>query len=131
MKNFDDPEWEKTRALLKEHLSVPPLEHPDFVNSRVLEEIGRAERKPRPAAPLFSLRWLSLAGSMAVLLAVVLTLFWVPRGGPTEQQFISQVVSARAAAPDLSVSQFEAPGQRGVVLWLDGTEYIPAGETVR
>ena len=72
MKNSDEADWEKTKALLREHLTAPRLEHPDYVNSRVLEEIGR-QKKPRLPA-FFPLRWLAWSGIGAIGLAVVLTL---------------------------------------------------------
>lgn len=132
MKNSDDHEWQKTRSLLREHLTVPPLQNPDFINSRVLEEIERADRL-RPAAPTFSLRWLFWSGATALLVAGLLTAVLMPRefGLRNKEEFISQVVSARAETPQLSVTQFQAPGERGVVLWVDGVDYIPAGEAVR
>ena len=127
----DDPNWQKTRSLLREHLTVPPLEHPDFINSRVLDAIAREERPAR--RPGFSLRWLAWSGAAALLVAGGLTLTVLPRefGLRSEEEFISQVVSARAETPQLSVSQFRAPEGRGVVLWVEGTDYIPANESVR
>ena len=37
MKKFDEAGWARTKSLLREHLTAPELEHPDFVNHRVLE----------------------------------------------------------------------------------------------
>ncbi len=133
MKNSDDHEWRKTRSLLREHLTVPPLQNPDFINSRVLEEITREGRKRPSAASAFSLRWLFWSGATALLAAALLTAVLMPRefGLRSESEFISQVISARAEMPQLSVSQFQAPGERGVVLWVEGTDFIPAEEAVR
>jgi len=132
MKNSDDHDWQKTRAILREHLTVPPLQNPDFINSRVLAEIEREDRKPS-AAPGFSLRWLFWSGATALLTAGLLTALLMPHefGLRNKEEFISQVVCARAETPQLSVSQFRAPGERGVVLWMDGVDYIPAEEAVR
>ncbi len=132
MKNSDDHEWQKTRDLLRKHLSVPPLQNPDFINSRVMAEIDRIDRLP-VVAPRFSLRWLFWSGATALLAAGLLTGVLMPRefGLRNKEEFISQVVSARAETPQLSVSQFQAPGERGVVLWVDGVDFIPAEETVR
>jgi hypothetical protein len=132
MKNSDDHEWQKTRSLLREHLDVPPLQNPDFINSRVMEEIERTGRL-RPAAPAFTLRWLFWSGATALLVAGLLTAVLMPRefGLRDKEEFISQVITARAETPQLSVSQFPAPGERGVVLWVDGVDYIPAEEAVR
>lgn len=131
MKNFDEADWQKTRALLREHLTAPGLEHPDFVNSRVLEEIEREKKSRTPAfVPLRGLAW---AGIAAIILAVVLTLVVLPHhvGRRSDGEFISQVVTARAEMPQLSVSEFRAPDERGVVIWLEGVDYIPAEDSVR
>ena len=131
MKNFDEADWQKTRVLLREHLTAPGLEHPDFVNSRVLEEIER-EKKPRTST-LISLRGLAWSGIAAIVLAVLLTLVVLPHQVErrSEGEFISQVVLARAEMPQLSVSEFRAPDERGVVIWLEGVDYIPAEDSVR
>jgi len=127
-----DPRWDKTRSLLKEHLTVPPLAHPDFINSQVLDAIRR-EGRPRAAAPLFPLRWLAWSGAGALAAALVLSLTLLPPGFQrrSEGEFISQVIEARAEIPQLSVTSFRAPDERGVVLWIDGTDFIPSDEIVR
>lgn len=134
MKNFDeqDPSWDRTRSLLREHLQAPKLEHPDFVNSRVMEAIERLE-KPVSKTSSALLRRLFWAGSGALAAAVLLTFIVLPgQMGPREpEEFISQVIDARTFAPQLSVSSFQAPGERAAVIWLEGTEYIPASEAVR
>jgi hypothetical protein len=131
MKNFDEEEWARTKSLLREHLTAPPLEHPDFVNSRVLEEIERLGKSSRPA--LLPLRWLAWAGAAAIFCAGLLTILLLPRenGGRSDAEFISQVVSARAEMPQLSVSEFRIPEERGVVIWIEGADYIPAESTVK
>lgn len=131
MKNFDEKEWAKTKALLREHLTAPRLEHPDFVNSRVLEEIERQRKTPQAA--LFPLRWLAWSGVAAILGAGLLTIIYLPQetGRRSESEFISQVISARAEIPQLTVSEFGAPDDRGVVIWIEGADYIPAESSVR
>ncbi|CAN5561403.1 hypothetical protein BH09VER1_BH09VER1_38880 [soil metagenome] len=136
MKNSDpdDAEWAKTRELLRKHLvPVPPLRNPDFINSRVMEAIERETREKAARPTLFSLRWLTATGlgalaAAALLMVVVLPRQYTPRNS---EEFISQVVDARSGNPDLSVSSFKAPEDRGVVLWLDGVDYIPPEKTVR
>jgi anti-sigma factor RsiW len=132
MKNFDEADWHKTRALLRAHLTAPGLEHPDFVNSRVLEEIEREKKRPRTPA-FVSLRRLAWSGIAAIVLAVILTLVVLPHQVEhrSDGEFISQVVTARAEMPQLSVSEFRAPDERGVVIWLEGVDYIPAEDSVR
>lgn len=135
MKNSDpdDPQWEKTRALLREHLTVPPLEHPDFINTRVMQAIEQEERAARPARPPFFLMRLVWAGAALLTAATVLSVFLLPRefGFGDEEDFISHVVNARAEMPQLSVTTFQVPDDRGVVLWLEGSDFIPADRTVR
>lgn len=131
MKNFDESAWAKTKSLLRENLSAPRLEHPDFVNSRVLEEIERLRVRPGPA--MFPLRWLAWPGIAALLVAGLLALVVLPQqsGRRSDEEFISQVVTARAELPQLSVSEFRAPDRRGVVIWIEGADYIPAENSVR
>jgi len=135
MKNsdLDDPQWEKTRSLLREHLTVPPLEHPDFINSRVMEAIEREEQPARPRPPAFSLWRLVWTGAALLAAAAVLSVVLLPRefGFGDESAFISHVVNARAEMPQLSVTTFQVPDRRGVVLWIEGSEFIPADQTVR
>jgi hypothetical protein len=131
MKNFDEEEWARTKGLLREHLTASRLEHPGFVNRRVLEEIGRMAKPRRPA--LFPLGWLAWSGAAAIFCAGLLTMLFLPRetGQRSDSEFISQVVSARAEMPQLSVSEFRIPNERGVVIWIEGAEYIPAESSVR
>lgn len=128
----NDPHWDKTRGLLKEHLTVPPLTHPDFINSQVLEVIRR-DGKARGAVPLFSLRWLAWSGAGALAAAVVVSVVLLPHSFQPRNEggFISQVIKARAELPQLSVTSFRAPGDRGVVLWIEGSDFIPSEEVVR
>lgn len=132
MTNSDDPSWEKTRQLLRENLPVPPLQNPDFINARVLGEIERTGREP-VRQPLFSLRWLAFSGAGMIAAAVLLSIFLLPSQFPhrSESEFISQVIDARAGLPRVSVSQFHAPDDRGVIIWVEGTDYIPADVKVR
>ena len=131
MKSFDEEEWARTKALLRKGLTAPRLEHPDFVNSRVLQEIGRVPMPKRPALP--PLRWLAWSGIAAIFCAGLLTMLFLPRetGRRSDSEFISQVVSARAGMPQLSVSEFRIPNERGVVIWIENADYIPAESSVR
>ena len=131
MKSFDDEEWARTKALLRKSLTAPRLEHPDFVNSRVLEEIERVTTRKLPA--LLPLRWLAWSGAAAIFCAGLLTMLFLSRetGRRSDSEFISQVVSARAERPQLSVSEFLVPNERAVVIWIEGADYIPAESSVR
>ena len=122
--------WAMIRGALREE-TVPALKHPDFLNSRVLEEIRREikpERRPLPSLrPLFG--W----GLAAAVAAVVLGTVFLRQemGISSEDRFFSQVLSTRVADPSLSVTSFKAPDKRGVVIWIDGTDYIPPTQTVQ
>ena len=120
--------WISLRGSLKEHLAAPQLPHPDFVNARVLEEISRENRSPKR-----SLGWLVWPGLASLAAAALLALVLLPEAmGPRgDGAFSSQIVSAQAGAPELSVSSFAVPGQRGVVIWIDGVADIPQQEPVQ
>ncbi|MFZ0710097.1 MAG: hypothetical protein WAM53_08675, partial [Terrimicrobiaceae bacterium] len=78
------------------------------------------------------LRWLAWLGAAFIFCAGILTVVFLPReGGRSDSDFISQVVSARAEMPQLSVSEFRVPDERGVVIWIEGADYIPAENSVR
>ena len=131
MKSFDETEWARTKSALREHLSSPRLHDGDLVNSRVVEEINQQPQRARPE--MVSLRWLAWSGTCSLLLAVGLTVLVLPEqiGWRSDADFSSQVISARAELPNLSVSEFQAPDQRGVVLWVEGANYIPAEVSVK
>ena len=82
---------------------------------------------------MFPLRWLAWSGGFLLLLATGLTVLILPRqaGWRSDADFSSKVISARAELPKLSVSEFQAPDQRGVVIWIEGADYIPAEAAVR
>jgi hypothetical protein len=129
----DDPQWEKTRSLLREHLAAPALPHPDFLNNRVLEAIEREDFASSRGSKPVALRWLVWPGLAAVAMAVLLTAVFLPRefGFPSEQAFISHVVEARSENPRLSVTSFPVPNELGVVIWIEGESFIPAEEPVQ
>lgn len=82
---------------------------------------------------MLSLGWLAWSGVFSLLLALGLAVLVVPEQFERRSgvEFRSQIISARAEFPTLSVSDFQAPGQRGVVLWIEGADYIPAEAAVR
>ena len=132
MKNSDDPQWSATRRLLREHLSASPPEHPDFINSQVLAAIRRDEGGRREA-PAWSLGRLVWPGFAMLAAALMLSLVLLPRdfSGRGGDEFVSQVIATRVADPAMSVTSFRVPDDRGVVLWIEGADYIPANHRVR
>ncbi|MEX1119065.1 MAG: hypothetical protein WEB60_09750 [Terrimicrobiaceae bacterium] len=124
--------WNQLRATLVSELAPPAIAHPDFINSRVLEAIERDRRVSRPSGNSL-LRRLVFAGLASVSTAAVITLIFLPDSfrRPSESEFISQVVSARAGNPKVSVSSFHTRDDRGVVIWIEGTQPIPSDEIVR
>jgi len=135
MKNSDDLQWNPTRQLLREHLVVSPPEHPDFINSQVLAAIRReaALASVVPAKPTWSLGRLLWPGFATLAAAVLLSVFLLPRdfAGRGSGAFISQVLTAQAMDPKTSVTSFQVPDEGGVVLWIDGVDYIPATHRVQ
>lgn len=131
MKSFDETEWARTKSALREHLSSPRLHDGDLVNSRVVEEINQQPQRARPET--VSLRWLAWSGACSLLVAAGLTALVLSEhvGWRSDTDFSSQVISARAELPNLSVTDFQAPDQRGVVLWVEGANYIPAEVSVK
>ena len=129
MKSFDETEWARKKSVLRDHLSSPRLHDADLVNSPVVEKI---EQQPQRATPeMLPLRWLAWSGAFSLLLATGLTALVLPRQADWRSDFSSRVISARAELPKLSVSDFQAPDQRGVVIWIEGADYIPAEAAVR
>ena len=131
MKSFDEAEWARQKTVLRDHLSTPRLHDADLANSRVVEDV---EQQPQRATPeRFPLRWLVWSGAFSLLVATGLTTLVLPRQANwrSDADFNSQVIWARAELPKLSVSEFQAPDQRGVVIWIEGADYIPAEATVR
>lgn len=124
--------WRSLREGLRRELSAPPLPHPDFVNTRVLEEIRREEARAAQRRPALLGR-LAFLGAGSLAAAATLALLFLPGAlrEPTENEFISQVISARAGNPRVSVQAFQSPSDRGVVLWMEGAPFIPSTESVR
>lgn len=125
-------EWLRLKDRLLAEDKSPSLPHPDFLNARVMEAIER-DRPRREAGAGFSIPRLAWSGFWLLAAAAVVSAVLLPASfrRPDESEFISQVVSARAGNPRVSVSSFHAPGENGVVLWLEGTKFIPPEETVR
>lgn len=132
MKNsdLDDRNWERTRALLKEHLPPQHLKHPDFVNARVMEELRREERTVGRVMSLPRLVW---AGVGLLLIAAGISLTALPGGlgGGDDEAFVSRVIETRTGVPHMTVTAFQVPDGRGVVLWLEGMEFISGNERVQ
>jgi anti-sigma factor RsiW len=130
----DAADWKSLRGLMRESIVPVAMPHGDFLNSRVLAEIeSEMPRVPRPARGLFPAMRLAWAGAFLLTLAALLSVFIVPniRRGPTNEQFISQVVRARAGSQNLGASAFAAPGGKGTVLWVEDAGYIPAEEKIK
>jgi hypothetical protein len=101
------------------------------VNNRIFAEVKQSAQRATPE--MLPVRWLAWSGAFSLLLATLLAALILPQqaGRRSDADFSSQVISTRAESPYLSVSEFRAPDQRGVVLWIEGADYIPTEATVR
>jgi anti-sigma factor RsiW len=130
----DAADWKSLRVLMRESLEPAAMPHGDFLNSQVLESIAReASVTQRPARGLFPTMRLAWAGAFLLTVAALLSVLIVPNihRGPTNEQFISQVVKTRAGNQNLGASAFAAPGGKGAVLWVEDAGYIPAEEKIK
>ena len=113
----------------REHLSSPRLTDADFPTNHVVE--GTAPQRSRATPQMFPLKWLAWLGVCSLVVATGLTTLVLPQQTGIPSNFDSRVISARAELPKLSVSKFQAPDRRGVVIWIEGADYIPAEAAVR
>ena len=132
MRNFDETEWGKTKSLLREHLTAPGWSTPTSSISVFLKRSnGREKRSARSAA--FPLRWLAWSGIAAALLRSSIDYDFSAATSRAAEAIPS--LSLRSFCPcriaTVSVSEFRAPDERGVVIWIEGAEYIPAENSVR
>ncbi len=123
-------EWKALRGLLVAELQPAPMPSPDFVNARVLEQI---ERDARPVRKSPQVQRLAFAGIFSLASAAVISLIFLPDSfrRPDDSEFISQVISASSGNPIASVSSFRIPDEPGVVIWVEGTKFIPPEESMR
>ena len=134
----DAADWKKLGGLMRETLVPGAMPHADFLNSQVLAAIGREAPAPASATSSPAKRWfpigrLAWSGAFLLALAAVLSAVIVPRiSRPSSgDQFISQVIVARASNPKLGAYAFAAPGGKGAVLWVQDAGDIPANERIR
>ncbi len=125
--------WLALRDRMREGVPSARLAHGDFVNSQVLAAIER-ERPVTRSSPergsLFPIARLIWAGSFLLVVATVLTGFWMTgdAGGRAEAQFVTRVIEAQSQDPAAEAYVFQAPGGRGSVLWIEGAGYIAPTE---
>lgn len=118
--------WPKLCESLRTAASEVHIPHPDFINERVCQEILRSiSPSPQSWIGLRSLVW---AGACSLLMAFLLTLFFVPREFGFGDNFVSQIISAQAANQALSAYTFQAPDKHAAVIWIEGIDYIPPEE---
>ncbi len=125
--------WRNLGALMRESLAPEPMPHAEFLNAQVLAGIRRDEPPRTRAGGWISIGRLAWSGAFLLAVAGVLSFFTLSslERRPTNEQFISQVVKARAAAQSPNAYSFAAPGGKGAVLWVDDAGYIPAEERIK
>lgn len=125
--------WKKLRGLMRGSLAAQPMPHADFLNAQVLAGVRSEQPRGAKSRGWLSAGRLAWTGAFLLALAGVLTFFMLSSlpSRPTNEQFISQVVKARAAAQSPNAYSFAAPGGKGAVLWVDDAGYIPAEERIK
>lgn len=130
MKHSDDntgegAAWESIRKRLRD-LPGAPEGVGEFLNRRVQTAIVACGGERAPV-------WLAWLGFGCIAAAAMLAFSGLPQvfRPPAPEDFLSQVLSARANDPRLAVTSFAAPTGRGSVVWVEGGEFIPAGDSVR
>ena len=127
----------RLRGLLRAHAAAPKLTNPDFFNyqlrQRLAVEAPRTVRKPeRPAIfswlPRFA--WAAVFGLMVGFAVMKMT----PRPAETasvdRSNYFAQVVEAWPSDPSISATTVYNARDNVTVVWLDGLDYIPAGDTL-
>jgi hypothetical protein len=124
-------EWRALREKVIRPSSRMACPNGDFFNTRVMEKIRALEDRPPTRPPsIASLIWV---GATCLFAAALISVCLLPAAFRvrSESEFLSQVVSARAENPSISAYAFQAPNDRGAVIWIEGADFIPAGENVR
>jgi len=126
--------WKKLSGFLRESMASKPMPHGDFLNSQVLASIRHeTPAPPRPGKSRFPAGRLAWAGAFLLAAAALLSIFVLPSATrkTSNEQFISQVVKARADRQSPEAYTFAAPGGKGAVLWVGDAGYIPADERIK
>jgi len=122
--------YQKLRDELRAAATETKLEHPDFINAQVLEEIRRDQKRKRPPRRMGGF---ALAGGFLTAFAIVLTAILLPQVQDPipHDQLVTRVIEQKTGSPEVFASTFRAPDGHGVVIWLEGIDYIPAEQEIR
>lgn len=128
--------WKKLSGLWRESMVPSAMPHGDFLNSQVMTVISRETpmERPAPAKGWFPVGRLAWSGAFLLAIAALMSVLILPsiNKRTTNEQFISQVVKARAGGQKSPEAYtFAAPGGKGAVLWIDDAGDIPANERLK
>jgi len=123
-------DYEKIREVFREDAAAREIPHPDFINAKVIEEIDRDRERERP--PKRTGR-LVLAGGLLTGLALLLAALLLPQvlEPYPKEQMVTELIESRTGSANVYASSFRTPDGQGMVIWLEGVEYIPADRTIR
>lgn len=116
--------------LLRENAAAAHPPHPEFINTSVLERIQRDDPLPVRSRPV---RGFALAGGLLTAAAIVLTAVILPQVNRplTTEPLVTQLIEARTTEPGVYASTFRTPDGEGVVIWLEGVQYIPGSRQIQ
>ena len=121
----------ETRTLLRELCQPTEPPSPDFINAQVLERIA-AERKAAVQREK-SRRGFAIAGGLLTAAAVLLSAVILPQvNQPADSsEMVSRLIEAQTTEPGVYASTFRTPDGEGLVIWVEGAQYIPAERKIR
>lgn len=119
-------------SLLRQFSHSPALANGDFFNHGILERIEKESPAPKVAVSAPSKSWfriprLAWLGGLSLGAAFVLFLTVIPKKSESHspEAYLAQIISARAADPNVSATAFHSEKSDMTILWIDGLEYVP------
>ncbi|HEY5894265.1 MAG TPA: hypothetical protein VIT91_13655 [Chthoniobacterales bacterium] len=119
-------------TLLRKFSAAPALTNGDFFNHGILERIRAESLAAQAGSEASSKSWLRIPrlawfGGVSLATAFVLFLTIIPKKSESHspEAYLAQIISARAADPNVSATAFHSETSDMTILWLDGLEYVP------
>ncbi|HEY5754104.1 MAG TPA: hypothetical protein VIT21_13215 [Chthoniobacterales bacterium] len=119
-------------SLLRKFSTAPALTNGDFFNHGILERIEKESPIAQPVQVAPSKSWfriprLAWFGGASLATAFILFLTIIPKKSESHspEAYLAQIISARAADPNVSATAFHSEKSDMTILWLDGLDYVP------